>query len=113
MQENTEKKWNKITSVVYDQFGIDEEISTILLFIGIQELGQGFKTFSKQEKTDLMHIATCNVLSYRDYYSYNGLDHDKWPIWQRNKPLPKFSVKEQENLLKDGIISYFEDNKLF
>ena len=88
MSENEKIGWDEITKFVYDKFGISDEISTILLFIGIQELGRGFKKFSKQEKTDLMQMATCKVLSYKGYYKYNGLDHDKWPIWQRNKTLP-------------------------
>ena len=111
MRETEKTRWDKITKLVYDKFGISDELSTILLFIGIQELGKGFKKYSKQEKTDLMHMATCKALSYKGYYRYNGLDHDKWPIWQRNKPLPKLNVKEQESLLKEGIITYFEENK--
>ena len=59
-----------------------------------------------------MHMATCKVLSYMGYYRYNGLDRDKWPIWQRNKTLPKLNIPEQENLIKQGIITYFEENKL-
>lgn len=111
MSEQDKVIWEKITVQLYDKFGISNEISTILLFIGIQELGQGFKKFSKEEKTDLMHIATCKVLSYRGYYKFKTTDRDNWPVWIRNKALPKLEVGEQENLLKSGIVSYFEENQ--
>ena len=55
-------------------------------------------------------MATCKALSYLGFYTYNGLDHDKWPIWQRKKALPTLNIKEQEELIRKGIILYFKEN---
>ena len=113
MLEQENSKWENITKQLYKEFGISDEIPTILLFIGIQELGQGFKKFSKQEKTDLLHIATCKVLSYEGYYKFKTTDRDNWPVWIRDKTLPKLEVSEQESLIKKGIIQYFLMNDVF
>jgi len=34
-----------------------KDLNSVLFLIGVQELGQGNKVFSKEEKQDLMHIA--------------------------------------------------------
>jgi len=112
MKDPLNIEWQNITQFLYTQFGLDDDLAAILLFIGIQELGKGFKKYTKQEKTDLIHIGTCKVLSYDGYYRFKTLDRDQWPVYIRNKPLPKFSVLEQENLLKRGIINYFKGNSL-
>ncbi len=111
MENQISSNWKNITGKLYEKFGISDELSTVLLFIGIQELGQGFKKFSKQEKTDLMHIATCKVLSYNGYYRFKNMDRENWPVWVKEIPLPKLNIKEQEDLIKQGIVTYFEKNK--
>lgn len=83
------------------------DINSILFLIGIQELGRGVKSFSKEEKQDLMHIAICKLMSYLGYYELVGQDNDGWPHWKLIKKLPKFDLIEQEKLLKIQIIEYF------
>lgn len=80
----------------------------MLFLIGVQELGSGRRTFSKEEKQDLMHIAICKVLSYAGFYELEGLDKEGWPHWKQIKPLPHFDLMEQEKLLKMQVIEYFE-----
>ena len=41
MKDKEKVSWNDITKYLNDKFGISDELSTILLFIGIQELGKG------------------------------------------------------------------------
>jgi hypothetical protein len=80
----------------------------VLFLIGIQELGQGLRTFSKEEKQDLMHIGVCKVLSLGGYYELQGLDEEGWPHWQAAKPLPNQSLTGQETMLKGYVIAYLE-----
>ncbi len=82
------------------------DLNGALLLIGIQELGQGIRNFSKEEKQDLMHIGTCKVLSTAGYYKLEGLDSDGWPHWVPDKDLPVLSLKEQEILLKLQVVEY-------
>lgn len=76
--------------------------------IGVQELGQGHVHFTKEQKQDLMHIATCKVLSYSGFYALEGLDAEGWPHWNLVKPVPTLNLKEQDLLLKAHIVHYFE-----
>jgi len=86
-----------------------KDLNGILFLIGVQELGQGNRNFSKEEKQDLMHIAICKVLSLAGYYELEGLDEQGWPHWVPKKNLPHFDLLEQEKLLKIQVLEYFEN----
>ena len=85
------------------------DLNAVLFLIGVQELGSGSRSFSKEEKQDLMHIAICKVLSLAGYYKLEGIDEDGWPHWVLIKKLPSFDLIEQEKLLKIQIIQYFKE----
>ena len=112
IEEN--KKWNSLVKYISQQFGDGEELDlqAILFLIGINELGQGYRSFKKQEKIDLLHIAICKLLSIYGYYSFNGRDDEGWPHWKTNEKLPKLKPSEQTILLKKSIIIYFEEAKI-
>jgi hypothetical protein len=104
-----EKKWLELRGKLKEQFGKAPDINAILMLIGIRELGKIKSKFSKEEKQDLMHIATCSILSPSGYYVLNGLDKDGWPHWEARKKLPVLNLVEQEDFLKDHILRYFEE----
>lgn len=85
------------------------DLNAVLFLIGIQELGQGAKTFSKEQKQDILHIAICKVLSLAGYYTLEGHDDEGWPHWKLIKKLPRFDLIEQEKLLKLQILEYFRE----
>lgn len=85
-----------------------KDLNGVLFIVGIQELGQGARRFTKEEKQDLMHIAICKVLSLSGYYELEGLDAEGWPHWKLIKKLPHFDLLEQEKLLKMHVLEYFE-----
>lgn len=112
---NKEKNtWNALVQYISKQFGDGEllDLQAILFLIGINELGQGYRIFKKQEKIDLLHIAICRLLSAYGYYSFEGRDDDGWPHWKTNKKLPPLKTDEQTILLKKSIITYFENAKI-
>jgi len=84
------------------------DLESVLFLIGVQELGQGHVHFTKEQKQDLMHIATCKVLSYSGFYALEGLDAEGWPHWNLVKAVPTLNLKEQDLLLKAHIVHYFE-----
>lgn len=86
-----------------------KDLNGVLFLIGVQELGKGTRTFSKEEKQDLMHIAICKVLSYAGYYKLEGVDKDGWPHWKLLKRLPHFDLLDQETFLKIQIMDYFQE----
>ena len=85
-----------------------KDLNGILFLIGVQELGRGGQTFSKEEKQDLIHIGICKVLSLSGYYTLKGLDAEGWPHWKLVRQLPHFDLLEQEKFLKWHVIEYFE-----
>lgn len=103
-----EKDWNrvmdKVTEIVEKR---PKDLQAILFLIGIRELGQGSKVFTKEEKQDLMHIAICRLLSQQNYYEFEGFDEDGWPHWKLIKKVPFHNVMDQSLLLKSLIIEYF------
>lgn len=104
-----DRTWAALLSSMESMIGKrPKDLNEVLYLIGIQELGQGAKPFSKEEKQDLMHIAICKVLSLAGYYELEGLDAQGWPHWKMIKKLPHFDLPEQEKLLKMHVIEYFE-----
>ena len=113
MSSNTEK-WKKLIDFISNQFGVGDQLDlqAVLFLIGVNELGQGYRDFKKNEKLDLLHIAICKILSNYGYYSFKGKDKEGWPHWKSNEKLPKLQPEEQTMLLKEGAIKYFEDAEI-
>lgn len=102
------EKWNTLIDKLNTQFDNDLDLQGVIFLIGVQELGKGYKKYTKAEKGDLMHIATCKLLSQYGYYLLTGLDEEGWPHWELVQKLPPLSLKEQDLLLKQAVIEYFE-----
>ncbi|HZY80497.1 MAG TPA: hypothetical protein VFE50_13310 [Cyclobacteriaceae bacterium] len=104
-----ERQWHKLLTELEKMLGKKpKDLNGVLFIIGVQELGKGYKPFTKEEKQDLMHIGICRVLSQSGYYELTGSDKDGWPHWTMIKKLPHFDLLEQEKLLKMHVLDYFE-----
>ena len=80
----------------------------VLFLIGVQELGAGKQTFTKEQKQDLIHVGVCTLLSQANYYTFLDFDEDGWPHFEYNREQPKLDNAQQEKLLKKMIIEYFK-----
>lgn len=89
-----------------------KDLNAVLFLIGVQELGQGPKNFSKEEKQDLMHIATCAVLSLSNYFMFSHRDEDGWPHYKQLDHVTKLPLKDQTRLLKEHVIKYAYHHEL-
>jgi len=108
-----ENKWQNLLNQLEQLLGKKpNDLNAVLFMIGVQELGQGAKHFSKEQKQDLMHIAICRVLSKAGFYELEGQDKEGWPHWKLVKKLPQVDLLNQETLLKTYIIEYFEDERV-
>ena len=105
-----EQQWEVLTTRLQKTMNLKTvpDLNAVLFLIGVQELGKGQQSFSKEEKQDLMHIAICKVLSYSGYYQLQGLDEQGWPHWKLVKKLPFLDILSQETYLKAHIVEYFE-----
>lgn len=106
--QDLERDWEELLGRLETLFGKKPDLNAILFLIGVQELGQGQKNFTKEQKQDLMHIAVCKVLSFSGFYELEGTDKDGWPHWKLLKDLPHLNLLSQEKLLQMHIIEYFE-----
>jgi len=103
-------KWKILQQKIAQEFDSDvPDLKVMLFLIGVQELGKGPGKYSKRQKEELMHIATCRLMSEMGFYELEGLDQDGWPHWKLVKPVPSFAMMEQELLLKSLTINYFDD----
>lgn len=106
-------KWKKVLDFFEARFDRKPDLNAILFLIGVRELGQLPETnFTKEEKTLLMHIANCRVLSYSGYYKQVGINQKGFPVYENALPIPNLSLFEQENLLRQHIIEYFEQEEI-
>lgn len=104
------EKWVILRDVIAKEFDMDlPDMKVMLFLIGVQELGQGPKSFSKREKEELMHIANCRLFSAMGFYALEGSDEEGWPHWKLIKPIPNYTLMEQELILKSLIIDYFQE----
>ncbi len=104
------EKWHGVEQMLMDRFGKKPDMEGILYLIGINELGDIPEVeFTKEQKQDLMHIATCALLSQSGYYEYDGHDKEGWPHYKLVENPPAESLQKQELLLKQHIIAYFEE----
>ncbi len=112
MDEVLQNNWKELVKKIELSFGEGIEIESIILLIGIQELGKGYFKPSKDEKLDLMHIATCKLLEPLGYYKFTGKDADGWPQWEPTTILPTLKPGEQKEMMKRAIIQYFNENEI-
>lgn len=102
------EQWNQLETSLGNRFGKTPNLEAILFLIGIQELGSLKKKYSKEQKQDLIHIAVCTLLGMAGYYRLDHRDAEGWPHFTSLKPLPPMGQAEQEKLLKEQILVYFE-----
>ena len=106
--EALKQRWQQLVASMEKQFGDIPDLQVMLFLIGVQELGRGPGDFSKDEKQDLMHLGTCRILSQYGYYEFTGTDKDGWPDYKLIKQLPAMSLREQDILLKQAVLNYFD-----
>jgi hypothetical protein len=102
-------RWETLMADLHARFGRRPDLNALLLLIGVQELGQGVAEFTKEQKQDLMHIATCKLFSLSGHYALEHVDADGWPHYKLLNPVPFANLKEQERMLKWHILEYFDD----
>lgn len=107
--EQLKKNWQELVEKLSAQFadGDPLELDAIIYLIGVQELGQHQRTFKKDHKLDLMHIAICRLLEPYGYYEFEFFDEEGWPHYITKEELPALKAGEQSVLMKEAIVGYF------
>ena len=113
MDYQIELRYQKLVAHLEKSLGPDLDVHALLFLIGVNELGIGHKRFSKQEKTDLIHVAICTLLVPAGYYEFKGRDEDGWPHFELLKNLPAINSKDQEHLIKEAMLDYFLEHQYY
>ena len=112
--EQLKERWENVVTKLSNQFAEGEvlDLDAIIYLIGIQELGKINRTFKKDEKIELMHIAICRLLEPYGYYEFEFFDNDGWPHYKVKEELPPLKAGEQAVLMKEAIVNYFLEREL-
>lgn len=107
--EILKQRWEIVVEKLSAQFadGDTLDLDAIIYLIGIQELGQLHRTFKKDQKLELMHIAICKLLTPYGFYEFDYVDDDGWPHYKVKEQLPHLKAGEQSVLMKEAIVNYF------
>jgi hypothetical protein len=110
-EKTLSEQWEILTQKLVKDFSLPMQldIDRVLYMIGIQELGKPHEVFSKEDKVNLIHIATCCVLAPFGYYFFEYKDKEGWPFYRRIKDHLTLPEEEQHTLLKQAILSYFQN----
>lgn len=107
--EQLKEHWKQVVEKLSVQFsdGDPLDLDAIIYLIGVQELGQLHRSFKKDEKLNLMHIAICRLLEPYGYYEFDFFDTEGWPHYKMKEALPVLKAGEQSVLMKEAIVQYF------
>jgi hypothetical protein len=107
--EKLKERWELLVERLSQQFsdGDPLEIDGIIYLVGVQELGNFHRSFKKDEKINLMHIAICRLLEPYGYYDFDFFDDDGWPHYKVKEQLPPLKSGEQAILMKEALVNYF------
>lgn len=108
------ERWENVVTILSNQFAEGDvlDLDAIIYLIGVQELGKVKRTFKKDEKIELMHIAICRLLEPYGYYEFEFFDNDGWPHYKVKEELPPLKAGEQSVLMKEAIVNYFLEREL-
>ena len=107
-------RWEALVHLLSTRFADGErlELDAIIYLVGVQELGQLHRSFKKDEKINLMHIAICRLLEPYGYYEFDYFDEEGWPHYKILEPLPPLKAGEQSVLMKEAIVGYFLEKQV-
>ena len=111
--EKLKERWALLVEKLSAQFsdGDPLEIDGIIYLVGVQELGNFHRSFKKDEKVNLMHIAICRLLEPYGYYDFDFFDEDGWPHYKIKEQLPPLKAGEQSVLMKEALVNYFLEKR--
>jgi len=104
--------WLKVRHFIKDSLNVEElpGVETVLFMIGLQDLGIISTNFTKEQKVEITTLGTCVVLSRYGYFEKRGIDENGWPIWIEKKTFSPANEMEEQKIIKEAIIKYFEEN---
>ncbi len=102
-----ERDWQVLLRLMEERFGEPPDLTTLVFTVGLQEAGQGYRPFKKDEKVELMHVGVCTLLEPFGFYELVGHDEQGWPHFRSLAPIPAVTREEQELMIRRALVEYF------
>jgi len=103
-----EENWDRMVLELSKRFKVTADFDFMLFLIGIQELGQGMRAYSRQEKMDLINLGKCTLLCHDGYLEPDGCDDEGWPKFKEIKPIKNLTPSLTNYLLKKSAFEYLK-----
>lgn len=108
MAVDLNQRWSEFLLKASYHFKVNANQEFLLFIIGLQESGQGFKSYSKQEKMDIITLARCRLLTMSNHLRQTGVDAEGWPTFEVLKDENELLPSERDKLMKESMMDYFE-----
>lgn len=105
--ENWENNWIEIQAKVSDHFKVEADFNFMLFMIGIQDIGSGLTSYTRDEKMDIINLGKCRLLTNCGYLRQISTTKGDWPAFEEVIPLGEINPLKMENILKAEMVSYF------
>ncbi|MBN2165530.1 MAG: hypothetical protein JW717_04580 [Marinilabiliaceae bacterium] len=102
------EEWDEFLLKASKHFNVMANQEFLLFLAGIQALGKGYKSYSKQEKMDLIALGQCKLLSQKGFMIAVGNDYEGWPTFEAKTSLDVMSYLEKERLMREALMEYYE-----
>jgi hypothetical protein len=110
--QEIDSAWKKLLAALNKRFDSDLDVESVIFLIGLQELGQGFRKYSKDQKLELMHIGICTLLEPLGFYEFKGRDEDGYPHWELKEEIPALNSAQQKAMMISCILDYFGEEMI-
>ncbi|NOY36993.1 MAG: hypothetical protein GXO83_05405 [Chlorobi bacterium] len=94
--------WNQLVFFLRKKYHLTENINSILFFIGLQETGKGFRSFTREEKT-MMILTGQEIVSRYDLQD----EEDNTFVSENIKRTKISSNQTYDYQMKKYILNYF------
>ena len=107
-------EWLRVRHFIQDQMAqtVLPDMNAILILVGMQEIGRVIPQPTKEQKQDLMHVATCALLSLNGHYKLDAFDDEGWPHYRLLHRVEVQGEAAQEKMLKTLLVQYFREQGL-
>ena len=83
-------------------------VQEMIFVAGLQVVGKTQSSLSQVDKMDVMHCGMCAILETKGYFRMTGRRDDGYPIYEQVQDI-NMEKEARGELLRDAIISYYED----
>ncbi|MFW5753892.1 MAG: hypothetical protein ACOCV9_03745 [Marinilabiliaceae bacterium] len=101
-----EENWDQLVLEVSKRFSVTADFDFMLFLMGVQERGEGMRSYSREEKMDLINLGKCTALARAGYLEENGYDEEGWPLFREKDSLKSLTPSLLNYTLKRSVFDY-------